>query len=446
MAVYRFVVQNLCKQFNNLTLSVSPHYLSSTVSNSSYIANKKPQVYLPIVTSLRFSHTFLSRITAEQLWKGVTSVSPAGRRKGRGKASARIKQRDLNRGQVIGFGKKNMIWPGLNAPIVQGREIIRQQELPPDEEREKRILELRDKSSGRKSLKLSPLERGWTGNRLPGRSLGPPDPIGEETFEGFDSRVLEFKPIMHMSGARGRVRRLSALVVVGNKKGLAGFEKSVSVNGNSAAKSAKNRAAKVLRYIELDNNSVIHDFYTEFGAVKIFVQKKPEGYGLVCHRVIRAICEMIGIKDLYAKVEGPTKNYQCVTKAFFIGLHKQKSLQQIANEKGLHLVEMKKSRDYFPVVVASPEKCRAEEEIGTTEQLDYRLHLLNGKVEAPRKKYEPFYFKFPSYIKEMKDRERHRNLRGVSVHLRVKYGGLKSFISVREEEKAKQELKQTVEK
>ncbi|GFT66747.1 hypothetical protein NPIL_395291, partial [Nephila pilipes] len=42
------------------------------------------------------------------------------------------------------------------------------------------------------------------------------------TFEGFDSRVLEFKPVMHMSGSRGRVRQLSALVVVGNKKGLAG--------------------------------------------------------------------------------------------------------------------------------------------------------------------------------------------------------------------------------
>ncbi|GFY76066.1 28S ribosomal protein S5, mitochondrial [Trichonephila inaurata madagascariensis] len=434
----------LCKQFNNFDYLLSG-YLSTTVSNSSYVANQKLRVCLPIVTSLRSSHTFLSRITAEQLWKGVTSVSPAGRRKGRGRASGRTKQKDLNRGQVLGFGKKNMIWPGLNAPVVQGREIIRQQELPRDEEREKRILELRDKSFGRKFLKLSPLERGWTGNKLPGRSLGAPDPVGEETFEGFDSRVLEFKPVMHMSGTRGRVRRLSALVIVGNKNGLAGFAKSISVNGNSAAKSAKNRAAKVLRYVERDNNSVVHDFYSEFGAVKIFVQKQPEGYGLVCHRVLRAICEMIGIKDLYAKVEGPTKNYQCITKAFFIGLHRQKSLEEIANEKGLHLVEMKKSRDYFPVVVASPEKCRTEEEIGPTEQLDYRLHLLNGRVEAPRKKYEPFYFKFPSYIKEMKDRERQRNQRGVRIHLLGKYGALKSFINVREEEKAKQELKQTVE-
>jgi len=29
-----------------------------------------------------------------------------------------------------------------------------------------------------------------------------------------------------------------------------------------------------------------------------------EGYGLVCHRAIKACCEAIGIKDMYAKVEG----------------------------------------------------------------------------------------------------------------------------------------------
>lgn len=42
-------------------------------------------------------------VTAEQLWKGCTSVSPAGRRKGRGRTVKKI--RDLNRGQIIGCGK-----------------------------------------------------------------------------------------------------------------------------------------------------------------------------------------------------------------------------------------------------------------------------------------------------------------------------------------------------
>lgn len=42
-------------------------------------------------------------VNADQLWKGCTSVSPAGRRKGRARAVK--KARDLNRGQIIGCGK-----------------------------------------------------------------------------------------------------------------------------------------------------------------------------------------------------------------------------------------------------------------------------------------------------------------------------------------------------
>lgn len=68
--------------------------------------------------------------------------------------------------------------------------------------------------------------------------------------------------------------------------------------------------------------SVLHDFFTQFGKTKIFVKKKHEGYGLICHRVIKACCEAIGIKDLHAKVEGPT-NVQHIIKAFFIGLLQQ---------------------------------------------------------------------------------------------------------------------------
>lgn len=68
--------------------------------------------------------------------------------------------------------------------------------------------------------------------------------------------------------------------------------------------------------------SVLHDFFTQLGKTKIFVTKKHEGYGLVCHRAVKACCEAIGIKDMHAKVEG-AKNLQHIIKAFFIGLLQQ---------------------------------------------------------------------------------------------------------------------------
>jgi len=80
---------------------------------------------------------------------------------------------------VCGAGKSTMIWPGLNSPIVQGMELIQQRRLPDDPEYESRLLKLRDDMSAFNRVRLTPLQRGWSGDKLPGRSIGPPDAVGE---------------------------------------------------------------------------------------------------------------------------------------------------------------------------------------------------------------------------------------------------------------------------
>lgn len=41
---------------------------------------------------------------AQDLWKGITSVSNAGKKRGRAKNASKSKIKDLNRGQIIGVG------------------------------------------------------------------------------------------------------------------------------------------------------------------------------------------------------------------------------------------------------------------------------------------------------------------------------------------------------
>lgn len=43
--------------------------------------------------------------TAEHIWKSVTSVSNAGKKRGRGKGVGKKRAKNLNRGQIIGVGK-----------------------------------------------------------------------------------------------------------------------------------------------------------------------------------------------------------------------------------------------------------------------------------------------------------------------------------------------------
>ena len=116
--------------------------------------------------------------SAEALWKSVTSVSNAGRHRGRGRQAKGV-QKNLNRGQIIGVGKINMLWPGLTGPIMRGRNVVKSQRLPDDPDREARLIKLRDEGRRGRFKKVHPLERGWSSAKMGGRSIGPPDPVND---------------------------------------------------------------------------------------------------------------------------------------------------------------------------------------------------------------------------------------------------------------------------
>ncbi|KAK5648596.1 hypothetical protein RI129_003488 [Pyrocoelia pectoralis] len=379
--------------------------------------------------SIRPSTNFFNKLPADALWKGITSVSNAGKKRGRGKRVSKRNIKDLNRGQMIGVGKANILWPGLTAPIIRGKELVEQQQLPEDPEREKRLIEIRNKMGNLRPPKLSPLERGWSGNKMPGRSIGPPDPIGEERFEGFDTKVLELKTVFNMTGNLGRKRRLSVFAITGNSNGLAGFALGKAVDHTAAFRKVRNRAGQKLVHVNIfRDHTVYHDFFTQFGSTKIFVSQRPEGYGLVCHRAIRTVCEVVGIKNLYAKVEGST-NVQHIVKAFMLGLLKQRTHQQIAEEKKLHLVEFTKENEYFPTVLASPAECRKTADLKHDEVLDFTQYCLDGRVILQRKKFPPFYTKYKSWEIYLKKQEKIRNHDKIRIQLKAEYGELRTFLT-----------------
>lgn len=359
-------------------------------------------------------------------------MSNAGKKRGRGKGLGKITAKNLNRGQVIGIGKSNMVWPGLNAPILKGKEVVEMRQLPPDPDHEKKLIKLRDEMGGFRMLRLSSLERGWSGNKAPGRSIGPPDSIGEDTFEGFDTKVLEFKTVTNMSGTAGRKKRLSAFVLTGNRNGLAGYALAKAPEGKSALRKAKNRAAQRLMYIELFNgHTIFHNFYAKYGRTKVFVHKKPKGYGLVCHRALKTICEIIGIKDMYAKVEGNTKNIKNLTRAFFEGLLHQKTHQQLADETGLNVVEFRKETDFFPRVIASPRVIKTPQETTSAppDALNYGEYVSEGRVALRKKRWPRFYIDSPGWQVHLKKTLFRRNHKKVRIQLLTEYGAIKSHLT-----------------
>ncbi|GFR83299.1 28S ribosomal protein S5, mitochondrial [Elysia marginata] len=361
----------------------------------------------PTIVSLSTIATAnLQKVSANHLWDGVTSVSNAGKKRGRGRNAK--KRVDLNRGQRLGIGKSGLVYPGLTGPALVGKEMLSISEKKEGQESsEAPRVEKRTRFP-----KIPALQRGYSGRKFPGTSIGPPDPINDYEFEGFDTRVLEYKMVSHMTGNLGRKMRVSALVVTGNGKGLAGFAVAKAPMGKAALRKAKNMAAQRLQYFERYNDhTVFHNFAVKEHKTTLFVQKMPKGHGLVCHRVLKTICQIIGIEDLHVKTEGRTGNIQNVTKAFFRGLMEQETHQQLADRMQLNVVEYRPELEWLPLPVASPSCGKSRDEPITEEAFDFEnMYYQDGKIPLKKQK-DPMsrYTKDPVQWKKFLQVHRDRN-------------------------------------
>lgn len=71
-------------------------------------------------------------------------------------------------------GKLKIEWPGLNVDVVNRNQINKMKIVGEDTEREKRLVEIRNKMDKFKGISIAPHERGFTGSSLNGKSIGTP--------------------------------------------------------------------------------------------------------------------------------------------------------------------------------------------------------------------------------------------------------------------------------
>ncbi|XP_075419265.1 small ribosomal subunit protein uS5m isoform X1 [Tenrec ecaudatus] len=328
------------------------------------------------------SSSFFNKLTADELWKGALAESGAGARKGRGKRVKKRRRKDLNRGQIIGEGRSGFLWPGLNVPLMRNGAVqtITQRSKEEQEKVEANMVQQREEWDRKRKIKVK-RERGWSGNSWGGVSLGPPDPgPNGETYDDFDTRILEVRNVFNMTAKEGRKKSVRVLVAVGNGRGAAGFAVGKAAERMDAFRKAKNRAVHYLHYVErYEDHTIFHDISLRFKRTHIKMKKQPRGYGLRCHRAIITMCRLIGIKDMYAKVSG-SLNMLNLTRGFFHGLTSQETHQQLADKKGLHVVEFREECGPLPVVVASPQGALRKDPEPEDEVPDIKLDWEDVKI------------------------------------------------------------------
>ena len=155
----------------------------------------------------------------------------------------------------------------------------------------------------------------------------------------FEERVVTVKRISKTTKG-GRIMRFSALVVVGNKKGVIGFGMGKSNEVPNAIKKAIKNANNNLMNVKINERGTLyHEVSGRHGASKVLLKPAATGKGIVAGGPVRAVVELAGFQDIYAKSLGSNTSINMI-RATVDGLMKQFSPQDIASLRDKEVEEL----------------------------------------------------------------------------------------------------------
>lgn len=139
----------------------------------------------------------------------------------------------------------------------------------------------------------------------------------------------------------GRIFKFTALVVVGDGKGIVGFGLGKAAEVPDAIRKGMEDAKKNLKRIALKGTTIPHEVIGEFGAGKVLLKPAAPGTGIITGGVVRAVMEAVGIQDVRAK-SLRSNTPQNVVSATMAGLMQLRNAEQVAAVRGKSVDEIVK--------------------------------------------------------------------------------------------------------
>lgn len=153
-----------------------------------------------------------------------------------------------------------------------------------------------------------------------------------EDNDGFDKVTVQVNRVTKVVKG-GKTMRMSALVVVGDKKGKIGLGSGKAAEHPMAIEKATSKARKSLITVNLLEGTIPHEVIGKFGTSKVLLIPAPEGTGVIAGGSARSVLQLAGIKNITCKSFG-SRNAVNNVKATIEALKLLHSREQIAKKRG----------------------------------------------------------------------------------------------------------------
>lgn len=159
-----------------------------------------------------------------------------------------------------------------------------------------------------------------------------------EEKDEFEKKLISVRRVTKVVKG-GKNMRLSALVVVGDKKGKVGMGISKAIETPAAIDKAGKVAKKALINVPIVDGTIPHEIIGKFAKTSVKMLPAKQGSGLIAGGAARQVLELAGIKDITAKIYGSTDPIN-VVRATLNGLKSLRTKEQVAMLRGKSVEEI----------------------------------------------------------------------------------------------------------
>ena len=134
----------------------------------------------------------------------------------------------------------------------------------------------------------------------------------------------------------GRRFGFSALVVVGDGRGIVGLGYGKAREVAPSVEKGKTDALKKLVRVPLKGTTVPHAVVARFRSSTVKIMPAAPGTGIIAGAPVRKVLEAAGVRDVLTKALG-SKNPMNLAKATLEGLRSMKTRREVAERRGVEL-------------------------------------------------------------------------------------------------------------